>query len=108
MVIYHPPLRLYDGRSLDGERRIQNLPSSSSWLRIIEAMSRAWGSTCPAAVLEWATEVFEEKTKVVGWLTTPCSALGNRIPLVMVDSEKGQQAILDELSRIDIEHGVFS
>ncbi|WP_084167742.1 MbcA/ParS/Xre antitoxin family protein [Pelobacter seleniigenes] len=85
---------------------LQNLPSSSSWPRILDEMSRAWASTCPAAVLERTTEVFEEKTKVIGWLTTPCSALGNRIPLVMVDSEKGQQAILDELSRI--EHGVFS
>jgi len=85
---------------------LQNLPSSANWPKILEAISSAWTSTCPAAILERATEVFEKKTKVIGWLTTPSRALGNQIPLVLVDSEEGQQAILDELFRI--EHGVFS
>ena len=85
---------------------LQKLPSSASWPKILETISMAWASTCPTAVFERVTEVFEEKTKAIGWLTSPNSALGNQIPLVLIEREKGQQEIFDELSRI--EHGVYS
>ena len=85
---------------------LQNLPSSASWPKILGELLNAWASTAPAAVLARAIEVFEDEKKAIGWLTSPSRALGNRIPLVLVESEKGQQDILDELYRI--EHGVYS
>lgn len=85
---------------------LQSLPSATSWPDIFDALVSVWASTTPAAVLARAIEVFEEETKAVGWLTKPCRSLGDKIPLVLVEEEKGQQAVLDELTRI--EHGVFS
>lgn len=84
---------------------VQNLPSSASWPIILEALVGVWVSTAPAAVLTRAMEVFQEETKAVTWLTKPCRSLGDQIPLVLIDGEKGQQAVFDELTRI--EHGVF-
>ena len=84
---------------------LQNLPSSAGWPKILEELLSAWVSTAPGAVLARAIEVFEDETKAIGWLTSPSRALGNRIPLVLVVDEEGQQTIFDELTRI--EHGVY-
>jgi|TARA_R110000851_G_scaffold128128_1_gene260355 putative toxin-antitoxin system antitoxin component (TIGR02293 family) len=53
-----------------------------------------------------AIEVLGNEQDALHWLQTPRSALNNQIPLKYIETDEGQQEVLDLLGRI--EHGVFS
>lgn len=53
-----------------------------------------------------AVEVLGNERDALHWLQTPRFALNNQIPLKLIETDEGQQEVLDLLGRI--EHGVFS
>lgn len=59
-----------------------------------------------ARVVERAETVFEDADAALGWLQSPCAALGGVTPLSLLDTEIGADSVLDTLGRI--EHGVFA
>jgi len=59
-----------------------------------------------AALLERATQVFEDEGDAADWLRTPNLALGGATPLALADTELGAREVDDLLGRL--EHGVYS
>lgn len=59
-----------------------------------------------AKVYVRATEVFENQQKARRWLHKPCRALGGEVPLSLLDTPIGIQAVEQELTRI--EYGVYA
>lgn len=59
-----------------------------------------------AEVVAKGLEVFEAKDNFVKWLNHPCKALGNRVPINLLDSKFGADVVLEELGRI--EHGIIA
>lgn len=53
-----------------------------------------------------ALEVFNSKDKALRWLKYPSVALGNNIPIDLLDTSSGIEMVLDELGRI--EYGIFA
>lgn len=59
-----------------------------------------------ARVVERAGEVFEDLGAALDWLKSPNAALSGVVPLSLLDTDIGAEAVLDTLGRI--EHGVFA
>lgn len=59
-----------------------------------------------AVVAARGIEVFEEKSRLLSWLSYPNQALGNRTPTSLLGSRFGIEMVLNELGRI--EYGVIS
>ena len=59
-----------------------------------------------AALLERATQVFEEEADAADWLRTPNIGLGGVAPLAFADTELGAREVDALLGRL--EHGVYS
>ncbi|WP_013320270.1 antitoxin Xre/MbcA/ParS toxin-binding domain-containing protein [Gloeothece verrucosa] len=57
-------------------------------------------------VLNYAVEVFENSEVAQNWLKRPNKALGEVIPLDLLDTEQGVQQVYELLNRI--EYGVYS
>ena len=53
-----------------------------------------------------AFTVFEDHTAALDWLKSPNRALGGAIPLSLLDTDLGADAVLDTIGRI--EYGVFT
>ena len=51
-------------------------------------------------------EVFGDREKLLSWMNTPSTALGNRAPASLLGSRFGTEMVLDELGRV--EHGIIS
>jgi putative toxin-antitoxin system antitoxin component (TIGR02293 family) len=56
-------------------------------------------------ILQRCVEVFEDLEKAKRWLKSPNYALGNQIPLNLLDTTEGIELVRDTLTRI--EYGVF-
>jgi len=59
-----------------------------------------------ARVLARATEVLGTREKARRWLLSASRALGGEVPIGMLDTDIGANAVLEELGRID--YGVFA
>jgi putative toxin-antitoxin system antitoxin component (TIGR02293 family) len=59
-----------------------------------------------AALLERATQVFDDEADAADWLRTTNACLGGVTPLAMADTELGAREFDDLLGRL--EHGVYS
>ncbi|MCZ6635997.1 MAG: DUF2384 domain-containing protein [bacterium] len=59
-----------------------------------------------ATVAARGSEVFGDRENFLSWLNQPSVALGNRVPLDLLNSRFGADMVLEELGRM--EHGVFS
>jgi putative toxin-antitoxin system antitoxin component (TIGR02293 family) len=59
-----------------------------------------------AKILALAESVFGSREKARHWLSTPNRALGNSIPLALLETEAGADEVTNVLGRI--EHGVYS
>jgi putative toxin-antitoxin system antitoxin component (TIGR02293 family) len=51
-------------------------------------------------------EIFKSFDKTVRWLKTPCYALGNQVPVQLLDTTVGTELVMNTLRCI--EYGVFS
>jgi len=58
-----------------------------------------------ARILQRCVEVFEDLEKAKRWLKSPNYALGNQLPLQLLDTTEGIELVRDTLTRI--EYGVF-
>jgi putative toxin-antitoxin system antitoxin component (TIGR02293 family) len=56
-------------------------------------------------ILQRCVEVFEDLEKAKRWLKSPNFALGNQVPLHLLDTTEGIELVRDTLTRI--EYGVF-
>jgi putative toxin-antitoxin system antitoxin component (TIGR02293 family) len=56
-------------------------------------------------ILQRCVEVFEDLEKAKRWLKSPNYALGNQVPLQLLDTTEGIELVRDTLTRI--EYGVF-
>ncbi|MGD0843108.1 MAG: antitoxin Xre/MbcA/ParS toxin-binding domain-containing protein [Geobacteraceae bacterium] len=56
-------------------------------------------------ILQRCVEVFEDLEKAKRWLKSPNCALGNQVPLNLLDTTEGIELVRDTLTRI--EYGVF-
>src|SRR5260370_993058 len=59
-----------------------------------------------ASALAKAINVLGDKKKAVHWLTTPNRALGDEVPLTLLDTSAGIQEVESVLDRV--EYGVYS
>ncbi len=59
-----------------------------------------------AEVVAKGIRLFEDRDNFLKWLNHPCKALGNQIPINLLDSKVGLDIVSDELGRIG--HGVFA
>lgn len=59
-----------------------------------------------AEVAARGAEVFGDREKLLSWMNTPSTALGNRTPASLLNSRFGTEMVLDELGRV--EHGIIS
>jgi putative toxin-antitoxin system antitoxin component (TIGR02293 family) len=59
-----------------------------------------------ARVLAQATNILGSVEKARRWLQKPNRALGGEVPIRMLDTDIGANAVLEELGRID--YGVFA
>jgi len=50
-------------------------------------------------------QAFENKDNFHKWLNIPSMALGDKVPVKLIETEEGLQQVLDEIIRI--EHGVY-
>lgn len=57
-------------------------------------------------VAQLVQQTFGDQEKAVSWMTKPCKALGDSVPLELIKTETGRQQVRDVLVRID--HGVMS
>ncbi len=57
-------------------------------------------------ILQRCVEVFEDLEKAKRWLKSPNYALGNQVPLNLLDTTEGIELVRDTLTRI--EYGVFA
>jgi putative toxin-antitoxin system antitoxin component (TIGR02293 family) len=51
-------------------------------------------------------EIFKSSDKTMRWLKSPCYALGNQVPVKLLDTTEGTELVLNTLGCI--EYGVFS
>ena len=56
-------------------------------------------------VLDRAISVFEDCDKAMSWLNSPCYALGNQVPIQLLNTTEGMELVMDTLGRI--EQGIF-
>jgi len=56
-------------------------------------------------VLDKANSVFGDNNKAMIWLNSPCYAIGNQVPMQLLDTVEGMELVMDALGRI--EHGIF-
>jgi putative toxin-antitoxin system antitoxin component (TIGR02293 family) len=56
-------------------------------------------------VLDRTTIVFGDRDKAMIWLNSPCYALGNKVPMQLIDTTEGRELVLTTLGHI--EHGIF-
>jgi putative toxin-antitoxin system antitoxin component (TIGR02293 family) len=59
-----------------------------------------------AEVAARGAEVFGDREKLLSWMNTLSTALGNRAPASLLGSRFGTEMVLDELGRV--EHGIIS
>lgn len=59
-----------------------------------------------ARVFSYAKHVFGSEEKARRWMVKPNRALGSEVPLRLLDTDIGGNAVVDELGRID--YGVFA
>ena len=59
-----------------------------------------------AEVVAKGIRLFDDRDNFLKWLNHPCKALGNHVPINLLDSKVGLDIVSDELGRI--EHGVFA
>jgi putative toxin-antitoxin system antitoxin component (TIGR02293 family) len=59
-----------------------------------------------AEVAARGAEVLGDREKLLSWMNTPSTALGNRAPTSLLGSRFGTEMVLDELGRV--EHGIIS
>jgi len=59
-----------------------------------------------AEVAARGAEVFRDREKLLSWMNTPSTALGDRTPASLLSSRFGTEMVLDELGRV--EHGIIS
>jgi len=57
-------------------------------------------------VFKRAVEIFKDSEKAMRWLKSPCYALGNQVPVRLLDTTEGMELVMNTLGRI--EYGVFS
>jgi putative toxin-antitoxin system antitoxin component (TIGR02293 family) len=57
-------------------------------------------------VFSRANDIFKDPENAMRWLKSPCHALGNQIPVQLLDTGEGMQLVMNTLGRI--EYGVFS
>lgn len=50
-------------------------------------------------------DVFGDRNRFVEWINAPCTALGEREPISLINTQIGIDMVIDELGRI--EHGVY-
>ena len=53
-----------------------------------------------------ANQVFKDPVKAMNWLKSPCYALGDQIPVQLLDTSEGMELVMNTLGRI--EYGVFA
>jgi len=53
-----------------------------------------------------ANGIFKNSDNAMRWLKTPCYALGNQVPVQLLDTTEGMELVMNTLGRI--EYGVFS
>jgi len=58
------------------------------------------------ALYNQGLEVFQDKSKLNGWLNTPNKALGGKVPYDVMDNQFGREEVLNLLGRI--QWGVYS
>jgi putative toxin-antitoxin system antitoxin component (TIGR02293 family) len=83
------------------ERTIQRYAAKKHFSRVVSEQILQLAEVAAKGI-----EVFEDKDKFLSWMNHPNKALGNRIPMSLLNSRFGAEAVLDELGRI--EYGVFS
>lgn len=54
-----------------------------------------------AEVVAKGLKVFEDRDNFLMWLNLPCKAIGNRIPIKLLDSKFGADIVLEELERME-------
>jgi putative toxin-antitoxin system antitoxin component (TIGR02293 family) len=59
-----------------------------------------------AEVTARGAEVFGDRERLLSWMNSPSTALGNRTPASLLSSRFGTEMVLDELGRL--EHGIIS
>ena len=57
-------------------------------------------------VFSRASDIFKDNANTMRWLKSPCHALGNQVPVHLLDTTEGMQLVMNTLGRI--EYGVFS
>lgn len=57
-------------------------------------------------VLIRANDIFKDHDKAMTWIKSPCFALGDQVPMALLDTSEGIELVLDTLGRI--EYGVFA
>lgn len=79
-------------------------------LRTVQRKEEASDRLGPAAsdrlvrvtrILDLATRVFGEQEKASAWLTARSRALGNEVPLYMLDTDIGTERVQQELRQIE-------
>lgn len=48
-----------------------------------------------------ATTVFGDQRKSIGWIKSPCYALGDQVPLQLLDTTEGAELVMNTLGRIE-------
>ncbi len=59
-----------------------------------------------ADLYDYGYEVFEDREKFNQWMTNPNKALGDQVPLDLIDNQFGREEVRNILTRI--EYGVYS
>jgi putative toxin-antitoxin system antitoxin component (TIGR02293 family) len=57
-------------------------------------------------VFSRTNSVFKDVDKAMSWLKSPCYALGDQIPVQLLDTTEGMELVMNTLGRI--EYGVFA
>ena len=83
------------------ERTIQRYSSKQRFNRVVSEHVLQI-----AEVAARGAAVFGEREKLLSWMNTPSTALGNRTPASFLSSRFGTEMVLDELGRV--EHGIIS
>ena len=56
-------------------------------------------------IFKYADDVFGNRRKAQHWLREPCRAIGNVVPLDLLESDAGSEIVREELVRI--EYGIY-
>ena len=86
-MICKPPMPTLSPRKLAAKKGLEGSESSNA--------------TRLAKVYERASQVLGNDENVKGWLKSEQIGLGNKIPLDLLDSDKGTEEILNLLHRIE-------